>query len=45
MYKPVTASTQTIGSVFLERVRKEQNSNYEPVLLKVNDVLLMVMDL
>ena len=29
------ASTQTIGSAFLERVRKVQNSKYEHDLLKV----------
>ena len=31
------ASTQTIGSAFLERVRKRQNSKNEPDLLKIFD--------
>ena len=39
------ASTQTIGSAFLERVRKVQNSKCEHDLLKKLTVLLMVMDL
>ena len=34
------ASTQTIGSAFLERVRKVQNSKYEHDLLKVIDCLI-----
>ena len=39
------ASTQTIDSAFLERVRKVQNSKYKHDLLKIIDCLLMVMDL
>ena len=34
------ASTQTIGSPFLERVRKVQNSKYEHDLLKMIDCLI-----
>ena len=31
------ASTQTLGSPFLERIRKNQNSKYESELLKIID--------
>ena len=34
------ASTQPIGSAFLERVRKVQNSKYEHDLLKIIDCLV-----
>ena len=34
------ASTQTISSAFLERVRKVQNSKYEHVLLKIIDCFI-----
>ena len=34
------ASTQTIGSAFLEIVRKIQNSKQEPDLLKTIDCLI-----
>ena len=34
------ASTQTIGSAFLERVRKVQNSNFELDLLKIIDCFI-----
>ena len=34
---PKLASTQTLGSVFLERIRKNQNSKYESDLLKFVD--------
>ena len=34
------ASTQYIGSAFLERVRKVQNSNYEHDLLKIIDCFI-----
>ena len=37
------ASTQTLGSAFLERFRKGQNSKYETDLLKIVDCLLMLM--
>ena len=39
------ASTQTIGSAFLDRFRKVQNSKYEHDLLKLIDSFSMVMDL
>ena len=39
------ASTQTIGSAFLERVRKVQNTKYEHDLLKTIDCFIVVMDL
>ena len=34
------ASTQTIGSAFLERVRKVQNSKYDHDLLKITDCFI-----
>ena len=34
------ASTQTVGSAILERVRKVQNSKYEHELLKINDCFI-----
>ena len=34
------ASTQTHGSVFLDRFRKTQNSKYEPDLLKTTDCFI-----
>ena len=34
------ASTQTIGSAFLERVRKKQNSKYAHDLLKLIDCFI-----
>ena len=34
------ASTQTIGSAFLERIRKVQNSKYEHDLLKMIDCFI-----
>ena len=34
------ASTQTLGSAFLERIRKVQNSKYETDLLKIVDCFL-----
>ena len=39
------ASTQTIGSSFLERVREVQNRKYEQDLLKTIDCFIVVMDL
>ena len=35
------ASTQTIGSAFLERVRKVQNSKYEHDLIKIIDCFIV----
>ena len=34
------ASTQTLGSAFLERIRKVQNSKYETDLLKIVDCFI-----
>ena len=39
------ASTQTIGSAFLERVRKVKNTKNEHDLLKTIDCFIVVMDL
>ena len=34
------ASTQTLGSAFLDRIRKIQNSKYEPDLFKIIDCFI-----
>ena len=34
------ASTQTLGSAFLDRIRKVQNSKYEPDLFKISDCFI-----
>ena len=39
------ASTQTLGSAFLDRIRKVQNSKYEHDLLKIFDCFIDGLDL